>query len=315
MARIWTTDEVDENEQFTYWRDAISNAFVPLEPERGTTSRFIGRIQALDLPVLHLSTITADSHHVELNRHGMARQRGNPFFVNLLRHGSAEIRQNGEQQRAGPGDVYVVDSSAPWSVDFRSSFEMLCVEIDEDMLRSRLGSRGRLTTPVIAGDCGNGAFLAKYLAMIGTLDEAELDGSQHLVLEHCAALLGRANAGSASTPAAEVGHRISLQAVLAFIDAHLTDSELSPQAVCTQLRISRSYLFKVLAAGGHTFENYVRQRRLEGCRATLIEFPEMPVMQIAGNWGFTDASSFSRAFKKAFQMTPSELRAGAMRKR
>ena len=307
MPSVWSTEEVAESEQFSYWRDAISNAFVPLEPELKVSQGFTGRIDVIGQDTLRASTIQADGHHVHLTRSGIAHQRGNPFFVNFLRRGRAEISQNGESQLAGPGDVYIVDSSAPWSVAFRSEFEMVCVEIEEPMLRPRLGSRGRMVVPVLSGQ-SHGRMVARYMALVGELCEQEADDNQVLILEHCAALLARANAGALGITPTVRDQRTKLCDILTFIDSHLTDPTLSPQQACESLRISRSYLFKVMANAGFTFDGYVRSARLKGCRAALLRHSGMSIARIAANWGFIDISSFNRAYRREFGQTPSQSR-------
>ncbi|WP_083773664.1 helix-turn-helix domain-containing protein [Paenarthrobacter aurescens] len=54
----------------------------------------------------------------------------------------------------------------------------------------------------------------------------------------------------------------------------------------------------------------LRRQRLEKCRADLVDplLQTRPVSAVGMHWGFTDASSFSRAFKNAFGHSPSEYR-------
>lgn len=311
MAHVWTTQSVSEVEQFSYWREAICDAFVPLEPEREQRSGFRGRIDSLGLDTLKGSTISADAHFVQLTRRGIARQRHAPFFVNLLCSGEAEVHQHGEVAIARPGDVYVVDSSAPWAVHFSSEFRMFCVELDEDTLRHRLGRRGRLASPVLPGDRGPGGILARYMRLVAELQEREIADMQSLMVEHCAALLARAAAACTGTAPEERDRRQSLQAILAYMDSRVTDPGLSVEETCQALRISRSYLFKILSEAGHTFNGYLREARLRGARAALLAHPEAAISQIAFNWGFGDSSSFNRAYRRAFGEAPSETRRSA----
>lgn len=54
------------------------------------------------------------------------------------------------------------------------------------------------------------------------------------------------------------------------------------------------------------------KHRLERCREDLLDpvLSDRPVAAIAMRWGFTDAAHFSRVFKAAYGVTPSELRLG-----
>lgn len=308
MQRIWTTNNVEDRLRYAYWREALSNAFVPLEPvplePAGNT--FNGAIHGLRLGTLRISTIAADGHEVSLTRGGISRQLGSPFFVNLLRHGSVNVTQYGERSVAKAGDIYVVDSAAPWSVSFSGPFEMFCIEIDESSLRPRLGSRGRLPSLVLSG--AHNKVLSNYLGLLGGQGAQELEGLQDLVFEHCVALLARSGAGMQAMAPAARDSQMMQQRLLSFINNNLTDSTLSPDSVCGALSISRSYLFKLLAAGGHTFSSYVREGRLKGCRSALLRHPQRPVSQIAASWGFVDVSTFNRAYRAEFGETPRQTR-------
>jgi AraC family transcriptional activator of tynA and feaB len=308
MPVVWSTQEVDMAEQFSYWRHAISSAFVPLEPEEQPSPKFNGSISSSELTILRATTVAADSHSVQLTKNGISRQGGNPFFVNFLRRGHVAVMQNGEVQQAGPGDIYIVDSSAPWTVAFQSEFDMFCIELDEAVLRPRLGTRGKMVAPVLPGNSSNNALLARYLALVSELHAEDACDTQPLILEHCAALIGRANAGANSTQLTVRDHQMMLRRLFAYIDAHLTNPSLCVEQACQDLHVSRSHLFKLLAGVGETFSGHVRSARLHGARGTLLRHPEMPVAQIAANWGFADTSSFNRAFRNRFGVTPSQSR-------
>ncbi|NYT82846.1 helix-turn-helix domain-containing protein [Alcaligenaceae bacterium] len=310
MNNQWSTSGVDQRERFDYWRDAISNAFVPLEPvpAKGQTAlaNFQGAIRGLHLPSLRISTISADGHEVSLTRSGIARQQGSPFFVNLLRRGSVHVTQYGERATAASGDIYVVDSAAPWSVSFNEPFEMFCIEISDEILRPRLGAMGRLPSPVLSGE--GTRVLRNYLGMLQDQPIEELTQLQDLVFEHCVSLVARSGAGAAGQTPSARDSAVMRQRALDFIDRNLTNPELNPEAVCSALRISRSYLFKLLASGEHTFASYVREARLQGCRQALLRHPARPVSHIASSWGFAEVSTFNRLYRNRFGETPSQSR-------
>lgn len=313
MSTQWSTDSVASRDRFDYWRDAISTAFVPLDPvpskglEAGCDA-FRGAMQGLHLPGLRISTIAANGHEVSLTRGGIARQQGSPFFVNLLRRGTVHVMQYGERARAVAGDIYVVDSSAPWSVSFNEPFEMFCIEIGEEALRPRLGASGRLPSSVLSGE--GIQVLRNYLGMLQGQPAGELEQLQDLVFEHCVALLARSAAGAAGHAPATRDGIVMRQRILDFIERHLTDPELSPAKACEALRISRSYLFKLLADGGNTFASYVREARLQGCRQALLRHADRPVSQIAHSWGFGEISTFNRLYRNRFGETPRGTRSG-----
>lgn len=95
-----------------------------------------------------------------------------------------------------------------------------------------------------------------------------------------------------------------------FIDAHLRDPDLDPQAVATAVLMSRRSLYQLLRAYGDTPANLIRTRRLLRSRELLVD-PSRPhrlTGDIATAVGFRSAAQFSRAFRSEFGESPREYR-------
>ncbi|MGW0843495.1 helix-turn-helix domain-containing protein [Streptomyces sp. NPDC002787] len=90
----------------------------------------------------------------------------------------------------------------------------------------------------------------------------------------------------------------------------LADPGLSPEGIAAAHRISRRYLYKLLAARGYTVSGWIREQRLARCRRDLADpaLDHLPVGAIGGRWGFADPAHFSHAFKAAYGMSPREAR-------
>jgi len=297
------------HDQFDYWRHAICDAYVPLEPARGSSRQFAGVIDGLALPALHSSTIAADAHEVRLGRSGLLARDGTPFYANLICEGEAVVTQGEVTQRVGPGDIYVVDCSAEWKVDFTTAFRMFCIEIDDGLLRPRLGRRGRLFSPVLKGDAGVGRVLASYMRLVQELAPSDLLPMSGLMANHCCELLGRAQTHDSPEERQARVRREILDKVLELMRRRIGDASLTPESACAELGVSRSYLFKLLAEHGYSFSGHLRQSRLEECRRLLRDQPKRPVADIAADFGFNDLSTFGRAYRNAFGCAPGQERA------
>ena len=299
------TTDIASGEQFSYWRDAICNAYVPLEPERAHACSFRGSIDGLLLPELHGSMITAQSHLVRLSKSGLAARSQSPFYANLMCAGQAQVTQYGKCMTADPGDVYVVDCESAWDVDFRTDFRMFCIEIPQEVLRPQLGRQGQLITPVLKGDTGVGRILANYMQLISQLPAPELQHVQSLMVEHCSELLARAQRFSAdgAEGAARVRHDM-FERIVSLIKRRLADPDLTPASASAELGISRSYLFKILAEHGQSFSAYVRDCRLEQCHRAIQDEPRRTIADIASTWGFQEMSTFARAYRARYGCAP-----------
>lgn len=309
MHATWTTQDVHSDEQFAYWREAICNAFVPLQPE-GEQGSFEGRIDSVALRSLHASVVEADAHPVHLTRRGVHGQNAVSFFANLVLDGEVTVEQFGETTCVRPGDIYLLDTASAFTVTFGSRFRIFCVTLPEHTLRPRMGSLGRPATSVLRGDCGSGRIASLYMQALESIDPRELSDMQDMAADQLSALIARAVSRSPDEPGAEkrAGHRGALQRILAHIDAHLADPTLSPETASQALRMSRSYLYQILGEAGQTFAGYVRDRRLDECHRSLRTNRHASVLEIAARWGFHDQSSFARMFKARFGCTPRSLR-------
>jgi AraC-like DNA-binding protein len=98
--------------------------------------------------------------------------------------------------------------------------------------------------------------------------------------------------------------------ILRYTDENAQNPNLSPKMVAAKFRISERYLYKVLARRGLKFGDYLRDRRLEGAAAELAasERVKAPITEIAYKWGFSDLSSFNRAFKLKYGCSPTDYR-------
>jgi AraC-like DNA-binding protein len=79
--------------------------------------------------------------------------------------------------------------------------------------------------------------------------------------------------------------------------------------------ISVRYLHHLFQADGRTVCGYVREQRLERCRADLASpsLARQSVGRISARWGFPDAAVFGRAFKNAYGVSPGEFRRRSLR--
>lgn len=92
--------------------------------------------------------------------------------------------------------------------------------------------------------------------------------------------------------------------IIRYINGNL-DEELSVDVLASMCYLSRYYFMRRFKeATGYTVHNYIQQKRLTAA-AELLD-SGLTVMEAAARVGFAEYSSFLRAFKKIFNMTPSE---------
>ena len=97
-----------------------------------------------------------------------------------------------------------------------------------------------------------------------------------------------------------------IQELLQFINEHLFE-ELSIDELACHAYMSKHYMMRRFKAEtGCSIHQYITNKRLLHARSLLSG--ELPVTQICYDCGFHDYSTFSRAFKELFRMTPKSYR-------
>ena len=108
-------------------------------------------------------------------------------------------------------------------------------------------------------------------------------------------------------PTQPTGSLLTLQA---FIRGNLANPALSPTLVATTHRVSARHVYNLFQEANTTPAAYIRQQRLLSARRELadIRSSHRSVAAIAGRHGFDDATTFTRAFRREFNITPQQCR-------
>lgn len=150
---------------------------------------------------------------------------------------------------------------------------------------------------------GADAYLAK------PFNEEELLIRIKNIFESRAALQKRFDANVQATSAiAPVRKDAFLEKVLDFIEANISNENLSVTDICAVVNLERTQLYRKLKAmTGKSASEIIIDVRLQKAYK-LISENDTPLSQIAFDLGYKELSYFSKSFKKKFGIPPSSLR-------
>ena len=154
----------------------------------------------------------------------------------------------------------------------------------------------------------------QYMQTIQSMEEAlrsDEFGSARLADTLCQQMLIRVNRDilrSRTAQEEQDSYKVDpkIEEILKYIGTHL-EEELSVDLLAKQFFISRYYLMhRFKDVTGYTVHQYISQKRL--LRAGELIRQGVSVMKAAEQAGFSDYSTFLRAFRKTFHMSPKEFR-------
>jgi AraC-like DNA-binding protein len=304
----WNMRNVPAAERFAYWREAVCQTYLPLEPEDLSAGSFDGTLRSFSGAALQISRVNTVAASIRRTRSGIGRFQDGSFFANLQISGEAVVEQHGQTRIARAGDIVLVDTNEPFAIRFAQGCDLICATLPGDGLRRQLRQMTPKPATVISGH-GAGRLASAYLGALEDIPD-DLDLVDDLAADQLGALLLRAIAAGIPVNEARGGERDLLTRILGFIADELHNPCLSAKHVCRQLQISRSHLFAVLANAGITFAAHIREQRLSHSLHQLRDrrFADVPVGEIARRWGFGSHETFTRAFRKAYGIAPAAWR-------
>ncbi|MFJ4690090.1 helix-turn-helix domain-containing protein [Streptomyces sp. NPDC088766] len=310
---LLSTDTVPAHRRREYWREALSRTFgavdmsVPEEIDTGT-------IRTAPLGRLQVTTVDGDALDARRTRRLIAQGDDEAYvIVKLLTRGGARLEQDARDVSVGPGEVFIYDMSRPVRLSLAKCFRTTSLVVPRQVLGLREADLRQITASPFRSDTPLGGLLSVLLSRLADTAGAYRPHTREMLARNVVDLLTvladeRLGRGSAGTPG---GDAAMLQQIRAFIGRHLADPDLTPEAVARAHHISVRYLHKIFQGEDTTVSRWIQSRRLEACRRELAhrEAANRTIVAVAQRWGFTSAAHFSRVFRTAYGMSPSEWRA------
>lgn len=294
------------------FRSSVSESFVPLQVTSPLADSFRGMIKSASIDEVHVTDVRATEHVVERTPELIGRADRSYFKLSLMLSGTGLLIQDDREAVLQPGDLAVYDTNRPYSLVFGADFRTMVVMFPKHLVALPPDMMAQLTAVRISGHEGLGAMIVPYLTQLaGNLEQ--LSGATGARLTQSAMDLVTTlftHELDLDTTSNDP-HRALMQRIHAHIDRNLASADLSPTSIAAAHFISTRHLHGLFQEQGTSVSTWIRIRRLERCRRDLVNplFADRPVSAIAARWGFVDAAHFSRTFKAAYEVSPSEFRA------
>lgn len=295
------------------WQDIISSWMVPLVVQATAPREFHAEIKSRVLGDIFISEISTTDHSVERTRALIALGDKRYFKLSLQLEASCTVSQDGRSAVLLPGDMAIYDTDRPYSVTAEGDSKFITVTFPQNLIDLPLPVARELTGVRIAGDGGLAKIVGPFIAnLVSNLGDLSLHSGVRLI-HNALDLLGTVLYTQIDSETTDVqrSHRTALvQEIRTYIDEHLSDPDLAPDAIAAANFISTRHLHGIFGQQGVTVSAWIRARRLEHCRRELSDplFADRPVSAIAVRWGFLDASHFSRLFRSTFGEAPTDFR-------
>ncbi|MGJ7547023.1 transcriptional regulator FeaR [Pseudomonas alloputida] len=249
--------------------------------------------------------IGANCPHIHRNVKDIKHDGHDFFYVVHQVSGNAVMDHCGTQSVLNPGDLVLLDSSRPSDFYFSGMSEQISLIIPRHKLVSSLQNSKIVLNQKICSTSRIGA-VAGFIANQFFADPSDSDELES-VMDSLICLI-RPAFTSADNSASSYNEKVQksyFEKAQRCIEAKLSDFELTPEMIASELGTSKRTLHRIFAQHGLSIGRYILDRRLDKCASEFESDADIQkISAVAFTWGFNDVSHFSRAFKTRFGVSP-----------
>jgi AraC-like DNA-binding protein len=312
MEKLFSTKDVHPRERFAFWHDVACRVLVQHDSEPQSRQGFHAEITAGSLADIRLLQLDMPEMQVARTPRHIAQERCDDLFLLRQSAGRLVLEQQDREVVLKPGDMTLLDPMLPYHGKFSEGSRLLILKVQRRELEARIGKAGEIVARRLKAALPESGLTSSFLALLPTYSGGLAHASQEMTRAQTLDLIASALSHAmerAQNPLSSP-RLLVLQKLRAAIDARLTDPGLNAKAVSAAAGISVRYANAVLARLDTSVARLIREKRLERCRRSLADARQAnrTVSEIAYGWGFSDVTSFTRAFRRAYGMSPSDFR-------
>lgn len=313
-ALHWSSEAIPVREQYSSWREACCHHIYAVTSERQVNSRaFRGELDVRRIGSLDVTGVRCEGHVVRRSESDIRRTASNTYYLYYQVGDGTWFSQRERRFRGQRGDLVLADPNVPFSTGAQEDFDFRLFRVPRAVIDRYLANPGHLPMIHLAASSAEAALLSGCLFALWE-HGARLDARLAEPAVETLARLMAMTAGVASelTDAARAATRqATLDRALQYIAQHYGSPGLSPASAAKALGVSVRKLHLLVSSSGKSFGERVADRRLEEARLLLLTpgTAERPIADIAFEVGYVDLSTFYRAFRAKWGISPGEARA------
>lgn len=302
-----STAQVAAADRLPFWNDLASRMITPLRVEPLGNTPFAASIAWRRLRECEI--MSPKSTPARVFREGECDE--GVLNLQLQHRGTTINHTGGRTAELQEGDFVLYDPSKPLWLTFTEETQSIVLRLPLATVEERMPFLRQQIGIPISGKAGPGALFSNFLRQAWAQLEQEQDALWAESLgEAIWPLLDMAYAEK--RPRADTSRRNERRRTLfEAVEADLTDPDLDVHRLARRMGVSARYIQMLFAEMGTTPRAFIQERRLElAARRLEREGVDVTVTDVAYDVGFNDLSSFCRAFRRRFETSPRNYRAG-----
>ncbi|GGD65554.1 helix-turn-helix domain-containing protein [Microbacterium murale] len=290
------------------WETVVSGCFVPLRCA-GFEPYFQGRMEHTGLDErVSVALVTTSGTSADRTESLAHHAHSDDLHLSLQRSSSGTVAAGGGSAAVRPGSVSIYATDRPYYLDYSPpGQQQLIVQVS----RASLGLPRMMVEDAMRRLALPSGWRAPAARNLFSYVDALPDGATAEVgdtVRDLAAVMIRSSFGEGSSvPRTSRGLR---HAVQEYLRTNATVAGLDMDAVAREHFVSRRRLYQVFEMVGLSPASVLRAERLRIAERLLRDAPDRTIEWVAYEAGFSDLTTFTRAFRRVHGVTPRDWRRG-----
>ncbi|MGF6900850.1 AraC family transcriptional regulator [Paraburkholderia sp. GAS348] len=293
------------------WRDRVGHVIDVLPSLSELDKPFQASIDRYQVGQLVFTDCRSDTMVLERSQARISTDKVRDVAFHVFLEGGVEnitLRATPRKSAPAAATMLALDLNQPIRMQ-RNACRVLTLFVPGEMVQAEFPDAEAIHGRTIHGTTPLTRLIVNHLTALSqnitqmspdAADEAIRSGAQMLI-----ALFGKQALLSGNARAA--GRAAMFGQARRYIQANRRNAALSPESVVNALRLPRLTLYRLFQHEGGV-GTYIRHLRLRHAADDLAREPHTAVASIAYELGFKSPTDFTRAFRRAYGMTPLDFR-------
>ncbi|MFD5562605.1 helix-turn-helix domain-containing protein [Kitasatospora griseola] len=231
--------------------------------------------------------------------------------IGLQLAGECMVTQDGQQKVLGEGEFVLYDTARAYVIEYPKPSRAHLFHLPRRLLGVPETELHQVTGTPVTAAAGFGSVLLPFLRTLADSAPSYVTPLADRLAGSVADLVGTMVAQLAAGRTADDSRTANgglVRRIREHIARNLGDPDLSPETIARAHHISLRYLHRLFEAEETTVSRLILRSRLDASARDLAR-PGPSVAAVAQHWGFGSPAHFSRAFRAAYGVSPSQWRA------